>query len=105
MTRPDSLTPERAASFLPKHRTSPEWRRKHDAGELPTGLAGLLGCLMVDWSASATPSVAEAEYILHLRETHSWRALACVLTGDDLQPIGMDLEEAARRALGVEVAA
>lgn len=105
MTRPDTLTRERAWSFLPKLIEDPEWRRRRDAGELPDGIAGLRGSVMVDWSGATAPTRAEAEYILHLRENRSWRALGCALTGDDSQFVGMSLEQAAYRALASEGAA
>jgi len=48
-------------------------------------------------------TVEEARWILGLRETASWRALANEVIGNSNQIFGRDLEHAALRSLGQEM--
>lgn len=96
MERPATLTREHAFECLPTMSINPEWQAKKDRGELPEGLKGLFGSMITTWPET-TLTEEEARYILHLRKTHSWRALADEILGDSNQIFGMDLEEAAKR--------
>jgi hypothetical protein len=98
--RPVSLTGDRAESFLPRTIVNEEWQRKHEAGELPPGLAGMFGCLSSVWPESQ-PTREEAEWILSLQKFGTIRWVASIVThGDDNQITGCDLLEAARRVIG-----
>ena len=96
--RPSSLTPERAFSLLPEMDTCPEWEKKHAAGELPEGFAGLFGMLRLTWPDEKM-SLPEAQWIMRLKETGSMRWLADVVVRDGNQVFGMHLIEAAEMAL------
>lgn len=99
MERPESLTVERAYSLLPKYDVNPDWQRKHDAGELPDGLHGMLGMLRrIEPAESPTPE--EASYILSLYEQGSMRWVAGQLLGNDNQVFGSDLIDVARAVAG-----
>ena len=97
MEKPTTLTIDRCEAVLPALGVSPEWQRKHDAGELPEGLAGFRGMLQEVWP-EAHLTLEEAEYILWLHGQGSIRWLANELMGDDNQIIGTFLIEAAQRA-------
>jgi CRISPR-associated protein Csx16 len=103
-SRPRGLTPERVEACLPRREVNPDWVAKRDAGQLSEGLAGLAGSMRQVWPDERL-SVRQARWVLALREHMSWRELAGCVLGDDNQILGMDLEEAARRALGLPEAA
>jgi CRISPR-associated protein Csx16 len=97
-SRPRTLTIAQAEACLPSFETNPEWQAKHDAGELPEGLMGMVGCMRAVWPEERLTE-EEARWLLAMREHLSWRSLADFVTGDGNQITGMHLEEAARRAL------
>lgn len=99
-SRPRGLTPQRVEACLPRREVDPDWVAKRDAGQLSEGLAGLAGSVRQAWPDERL-SVRQARWVLALREHMSWRELAGCVLGDDNQILGMDLEEAARRALGL----
>ena len=103
-SRPRGLTPQRVEACLPRREVNPDWVAKRDAGQLSEGLAGLAGSVRQVWPQERL-SVGQARWVLALRDHMSWRALAGCVLGDDNQITGMDLEEAARRALGLSEAA
>jgi hypothetical protein len=99
--RPPDLTPERADARLPRYEFAPDWVARRDAGLLPEGPEGMFGMLRRIWPDGRL-SAEEAQWVLALREHTSWRELARYVVGDGNRITGMDLEEAARRALGLE---
>jgi hypothetical protein len=98
--RPSEFTPERADACLPRYEVDPDWAAKRDAVLLPEGLKAMFGMLRRLWP-DARLSAGEAQWVLALREHTSWRGLAECVVGDGNQITGMDLEDAARRALGL----
>lgn len=98
MNRPESLTVERAFSVLPKWEINPEWKRKKEAGELPEGIMGVCGMVTTVWPEE-TLTEEEAKYILWLKEQGSMRWLADQIFGDSNQIFGMEIIEAAERAM------
>lgn len=103
-SRPPGLTPQRIDACLPRREVDPDWEARRDAGELPEGILGLAGSLREVWPEERLTD-AQARWILALREYMSWRALADCVAGDGNQITGMDLEAAARRALGLDESA
>ena len=95
---PASLSEDRCRSFLPRMEINPEWQRKHDEGELASGLSGMFGMLDIIWP-DEKPTPEEARFILALRDRGSMRWLAEQLVGDDNQIHGMHLIEAAEMAI------
>jgi CRISPR-associated protein Csx16 len=93
-SRPRGLTPHRIYAYLPRREVDPDWAARQDAGDL----SGRVGSLREVWPLERL-SPEQAHWILALREHMSWRALASCVVGDGNQITGMDLEEAARRAL------
>jgi hypothetical protein len=98
MRRPDSLTEARAMACMAQMEPDPEWERRQAAGLNPPGMLGLRGCMRTVFPEEKFTE-EEARYILALQETHSLRALAEDLTGDDNQCFGIFLVDAARHAL------
>jgi hypothetical protein len=94
MKKPESLTPERALACCPTNDINPEWWAKREANLLPEGLAGIFGSLIMV-PAKETLTREEAEYIVWLHKSTTWRGIAYELTGDDNQIIGMYLWECA----------
>lgn len=102
-SRPRGLTPERIEACLPRRAIDPDWEAKRNSGQLSEGLAGLAGSVRQVWPQERL-NPSQARWVLALRDHMSWRALAGCVLGDDNQIDGMDLEEAARRALGLSKA-
>lgn len=100
--RPASLTHARAEACLPSYEINPDWQARHDRGEIPSGIRGMGGMLRLVWPEERFTE-EEARWILTLRETASWRALADEVLGNSNQIFGKDLEHAALRALGREM--
>jgi len=100
--RPASLTPARAEACLPSYEINPDWQVRRDRGEIPDGIRGMGGMLRLVWPEERFTE-EEARWILALRETASWRALANEVLGNSNQIFGKDLEHAALRALGQEM--
>lgn len=98
MNKPESLTTERAFACMAQMEPNPEWERRQAAGLNEPGMLGLLGCVMTVFPEQKFTE-EEAKYILALQETHSLRALADELVGDENQCFGTFLVEAARHAL------
>lgn len=96
MKKPETLTPERALSVLPRMELNKEWVRKKEAGELPAGMAGMAGSMNVIWPEE-TLTMEEADYILSLSEQGTKRWLSSQIFGFSNQILGMDLIDAARR--------
>jgi len=103
--RPNSLTAERARSFLPSYDIDPEWQAAHDIRETHAepGTAGrfleFLGMLRCTWP-DEKPTVDEARWILALYEEGSQRWVAAiVLHGDGNQIFGSDLITAATNVM------
>lgn len=103
-SRPATLTFAHAAACLPRYAVSPEWQAKSDAGLLPGGFEGCFGMLRTVWPEERlTPE--EAEWVIAVGEHLGWRALADCVLGEGNRIVGMNLEEAAQRALVVETGA
>lgn len=101
--RPASLTPARAEACLPSYEISPDWRARRDRGEISDCIHGMGGMLRWVWPEERFTE-EEARWVLALRETASWRALANEVLGNSNQIFGRDLEHAALRSLGQEMA-
>lgn len=98
LSRPATLTPERAYAVLPSFEIDPEWQRKEEQGELPDGFLRIAGMLR-KVPSGVNLTADEARWILALREHMSWRALAGEVFGNENQIIGIQIEEAALNVL------
>jgi len=98
-SRPSTLTSAHAEACLPSLEIDREWRVAEVSGRAPKRLAE--GCLCTVWPDERfIPE--EAGWFLGMREHCSLRTLASFVFGDDNQITGMQLEEAAHRALADE---